>query len=99
MGSLGMLFYIIECFTVNLENLAADAVRRAQVRNRLAKLGSLIPDSLLEVSKGTGGLFGCSWDASAQHIELDLNAEEGLENAVVKVAGDAAPFSLDGPRS
>src|SRR6266446_7605033 len=27
MGCLRMLFYVVECFTVNLENLAADAVR------------------------------------------------------------------------
>src|SRR5271154_455089 len=32
MGSLSMLFYIVECFTVNLENLAADAVRSVQFR-------------------------------------------------------------------
>src|SRR5258708_3172776 len=31
MGSLGMLFYIVECFTVNLENLATDAVGSAQL--------------------------------------------------------------------
>src|SRR5258707_8457396 len=31
MGSLGMLFYVVECFSVNLENLAADAVRSAQL--------------------------------------------------------------------
>src|SRR2546428_7751481 len=31
MGSLGMLFYVVECFTVNLENLAADAVGSAQL--------------------------------------------------------------------
>src|SRR5271157_3971584 len=30
MGSLSMLFYVVECFTVNLENLAADAVGRLQ---------------------------------------------------------------------
>src|ERR1700736_3872623 len=30
MGSLRMLFYVVECFTVNLENLAADAVRSVQ---------------------------------------------------------------------
>src|ERR1700739_5015436 len=30
MGSLRMLFYVVECFTVNLENLAADAVRGVQ---------------------------------------------------------------------
>src|SRR5260370_31764069 len=31
MGSLGMLFYVVECFSVNLENLAADAVGSAQL--------------------------------------------------------------------
>src|ERR1700758_139398 len=31
MGSLSMLFYVVECFTVNLENLAADAVRSVQI--------------------------------------------------------------------
>src|SRR5258708_39498860 len=31
MGSLGMLFYVVECFTVNLENLATDAVGSAQL--------------------------------------------------------------------
>src|SRR6266849_8898847 len=31
MGSLGMLFYVVECFSVNLENLAADAVRSVQL--------------------------------------------------------------------
>src|SRR5438132_8191572 len=31
MGSLGMLFYVVECFSVNLENLSADAVGRAQL--------------------------------------------------------------------
>src|SRR5689334_8984459 len=30
MGSLSMLFYVVECFTVNLENLATDAVWSAQ---------------------------------------------------------------------
>src|SRR6266478_4384852 len=31
MGSLGMLFYVVECFSVNLENLATDAVGSAQL--------------------------------------------------------------------
>src|SRR6266568_10679 len=31
MGSLGMLFYIVECFTVNLEDFAANAVGSAQL--------------------------------------------------------------------
>src|ERR1700737_214260 len=32
MGSLGMLFYIVECFTVNLENFAANAVGGLDIR-------------------------------------------------------------------
>src|SRR5208282_4918694 len=31
MGSLSMLFYVVECFTVNLEKLAADAVGSLEV--------------------------------------------------------------------
>src|SRR5271169_6924823 len=31
MGSLRMLFYVVECFTVNLENLATDAVGSVKV--------------------------------------------------------------------
>src|SRR5215471_6167167 len=30
MAGLSMLFYVVECFSVNLENLATDAVRSAQ---------------------------------------------------------------------
>src|SRR5215472_7288208 len=30
MGSLGMFFYVVECFSVNLENFATDAVGSAQ---------------------------------------------------------------------
>src|SRR5208337_418578 len=32
MGSLGMLFYVVECFTVNLEKLPANPVRSVQFR-------------------------------------------------------------------
>src|SRR5215467_10557127 len=31
MCSLSMLFYVVECFSVNLENLATDAVGSAQI--------------------------------------------------------------------
>ena len=33
---------------------------------------------------------------AAQHVELDLDAEQRLQDAVVQVAGDAAAFSFDG---
>src|SRR5580693_3837097 len=134
MGSLGMLFYVVECFTVNLENLAADAVgsaqlggideqiegnggfvaiafgetaheinkvgaldaERAEVGNDLAEFGTLVFDGLLEGGEAVDGLVWGGRDAAAEDINLDFDAEEGLENAVVEVAGDAAAFSFDG---
>src|SRR5215831_4405580 len=135
MGSLGMLFYVVECFTVNLENLATDAVRCAQlcrinqqiqgyrgfitvalgkaahevyqvraldaqgaeVGNSLAQIGRFVLNRLLKVAKGVICLFGCRGEATTQDVQLYLNTEKGLENAIVKVAGDAAALRFDGP--
>src|SRR2546430_14059018 len=49
MGSLGMLFYVIECFPVNLENLAANAVGSAQlcrVNEQVQGYGGLVAVAL-----------------------------------------------------
>src|SRR5579862_3237388 len=129
-----MLFYIVECFTVNLEKLAADAVGSlnlnrineyikgqgrlvseafgetdhqvnqvgaldtdgAHVRNHAAELRGLPFDGLLEVGEAAGGLLGGRSDLLAKDVELNLEAEQGLEDAVVEVAGDTAAFGLDG---
>jgi hypothetical protein len=134
MGSLGMLFYVVECFPVNLENLATDAVRSAQlgrvdeqiegnrgfisvpfresthqvhevralnaegpeVRNGLAELGTLVLDGLLEVGDAAGGLFRGGRKTAAQYVELNLDAEERLEDSVVEIAGNPAAFRFDG---
>src|SRR5580704_11734874 len=134
MGSLGMLFYVVECFTVNLENLATDAVgsaklsgineeieghsgfiavalgetaheihkvgalhaEGAEVGDRLAELGTFVADGLLEVGEAGDGLLRSRGNAAAEDVELDFDAEESLENAVVEVAGDAAALGFDG---
>src|ERR1700675_4965044 len=134
MGSLRMLFYVVECFTVNLENLAADAVggvevggsdhdvegqsgfvavalgetlhevdevgtldaQGPEVGDHAAELGGLVFYGVLEVSEAGFGLVGGGYDFAAEDIELDFDAEQGLENAVVEVAGDAAAFAFDG---
>src|SRR6267378_6037563 len=136
MGSLRMLFYVVECFTVNLENLAADAVRRpqlsrideqiqrncgfvaitlgktahqvhqisaldaqrAKIGDNLAEFGTLVFDGLLEGGEADNGLFWSGGDASAKDVQLDLDAEKGLENSIVEVPGNAAAFRLDGAR-
>src|SRR5260370_34861678 len=65
MGSLGMLFYVVECFTVNLENLAADAVGSAQ-------LGGI--DQQI---KGDGGFVAIAFCKTAHQVNQigALNAE------------------------
>src|SRR5580693_1767596 len=134
MGSLRMLFYVVECFTVNLENLATDAVRSvqvvgfdddiegqsgfvaetlsetlhqveeigaldaegAEVGDHASELGGLVFHSVLKVAEAGFGLVWRDGDPAAEDVELNLDAEQGLENAVVKVAGDAAAFAFDG---
>src|SRR6266849_9163168 len=133
MGSLRMLFYVVKCFTVNLENLAADAVRRSQLRriykqiqrnrrlvpitlgktahevhqigaldaqgakigNNLAELGPLVLNGLLEGRQPRNSLVGRGRNTAAEDVQLDLDAEKGLENPIVKVAGDAAALGFN----
>src|ERR1700749_959221 len=129
-----MLFYVVECFTVNLEELAANAVGslnlnrinenvegerglvaeafgetdhevdevgaldtdRAHVGDHAAELGGLAFDGLLEVGEAASGLLRGGGDLFAEDVELDFEAKQGLEDAVMEVAGDAAAFGLDG---
>src|ERR1700760_4985883 len=129
-----MLFYVVECFTVNLEKLATDAVGSlnfnrinenvkgesglvseafcetdhevdevraldpdgAHVGDHAAELSGLTFDGLLEIGEAGGSLFGAGAGLLAKYVELNLEAEQGLEDAVVEVAGDAAAFGLDG---
>src|SRR5712692_3782979 len=56
MGSLGMLFYVVECFPVNLENLAANAVGGAQ----LCRIDEQV--------QGNGGFIAIALGESAHEI-------------------------------
>jgi len=69
----------------------------AKIGDDLAKLGTLIFDGLLEGSEAGDGLFGRGGDTAAENVQLDLDAEKGLENPIVKVARDAATLCFDGP--
>ena len=48
------------------------------------------------VVRPADGLIGGAGDAAAEDVQLDFDAQQGLENAVVEVAGDAAAFGFDG---
>src|SRR6202047_1389064 len=51
MGSLRMLFYVVECFTVNLENLPANPVRSVQLRRihqQIQRQRGLVSEALRE---------------------------------------------------
>src|SRR5277367_5979551 len=129
-----MLFYVVKCFTVNLEELATDAVGslnlnrinenveregglvseafsepdhevdevgaldtdRAHVGDHAAKLGGLAFNGLLEIGEAVGGLFWAGGGLFAEHVELNLEAEQGLKDAVVEIAGDTAALGFNG---
>src|ERR1700694_2961189 len=57
MGSLGMLFYVVECFSVNLENLAADTVGSAQLRR------------INQQIKSDGGFVAVAFGESAHYVD------------------------------
>src|SRR5215472_835940 len=57
MGSLGMLFYVVECFPVNLEDFTADTVGRAQ-------LGGVD-----EQVQGHGGFVAVALGESAHEVD------------------------------
>src|SRR5207302_7999653 len=137
MGSLGMLFYVIECFPVNLENLAANAVgsaqlcrvneqvqgdgglvavalgkaahevhevgaldaQGAQVGDGLPQVSCLVSYGLLEVSEGVDLVGSCGGDLAPEDIQLDFDAEQRLQNAIVQVASDAAALGFNGASS
>src|SRR5690349_14429644 len=134
MRGASMLFYVVECFPVNLKEFAANAVRqiehgrvdqevqgdagfiaealggaahqfhqigalhalRAHVHDHAAQFLGFVAHGVLQGAQLGGHLFGGVRQAAAEDVELDLDAEQSLENAVVEVAGDAAAFAFDG---
>ena len=71
-------------------------MERAEVRDHAAELFAFLADGFLEVGELGGGLLGGLRELAAKDIELDIEAEKSLEDAVVQIAGDAAAFGFDG---
>src|SRR5438105_6623056 len=69
---------------------------RTHVHNHAAQLLSLVAHGMLQTGQLFGDMLGGVRQAAAQDIQLDFNAEESLEDAVVEVAGDTASLAFDG---
>src|ERR1700722_7014603 len=59
---------------------------RAHVGHHAAKPGGLPFGGLLEVGEAGEGLIRAGSSLFSEHVELNLEAEQGLKNAVVEVA-------------
>ena len=129
-----MLFYVVECFTVNLENLPANPVREpanppnppvnpapAPIRSGSARANPLIKSTksadctrsgrrsvtmcrnsapsfrtvCCSEVKPVSNCSGCDGHLAPQHIQLDLDAQQRLQNSVVQIARNSRPFRLD----
>ena len=78
-----------------IDEVGALDADRAHVGHHAAELGGLAFDGLLEVGEAREGLVGAGCSLFSEHVELNFKTEQGLEDAVVKVAGDTAAFGLD----
>src|ERR1700729_2688193 len=75
-----------------VDEIGALDTDRAHVSNHAAELGGLTLHGLLEIGKAGEGLIGAGHGLFSEDVELNLEAEQGLEDAVVEVAGDTATF-------
>src|SRR2546429_4989273 len=107
MGSLSMLFYVVECFTVNLEKLAADAVRGAQiggideqVEGKRGFIAKTLGETAHQIDK-IGGLHAdraqvCDKAAEVGGLIFDglLERSEAVRNGIIG-GGDAAAKHIE----
>src|SRR5208283_2803818 len=70
-----------------------------EVGNQVAELRSFVFYGLLQRTETGLHLVGLRGYFAAEDIELDLNAQQGLQNAVVKIAGNARALGFDGARA
>src|SRR5215813_2755808 len=106
MGSLSMLFYVVECFSVNLKTLGETAHQIDQirglhshwpeVRNKGAQLGRFVFYGLLQGRKASRNRVVSLTDPAPQHVQLNFDAQKCLQNTIVKVAGDSGAFGFNG---
>src|SRR5258708_40047569 len=82
-----------------MDQIGALHAQRPQVGDHVAQLGGFVLDGLLEVGEAGAGLFGRRGYPATQNVQLDLDAQERLQNPIVKVARDAAALAFDGARA
>src|SRR5271167_1010065 len=63
----------------------------------MAQLRSFISNSLLQGGQARFYLLGMRVDPPAKDVQLDLNAQQSLENAVVEVARNPGALCFDRP--
>ena len=68
----------------------------SQVSDKGAEVGTFVADGLLEVAEAGGGMIWGNGHFAAEDVELNLDTEQGLQDAVVEVAGDAGTLGFDG---
>src|SRR5208282_5442631 len=73
--------------------------QRPHVRDHAPELLALLLKRFLEVRQLFGGMGGGWRHFPAENIELDVHAQQRLENSVVQVAGNTASLGLHGARS
>src|SRR5882757_7840255 len=95
-GKIGLVSVAFGETDHEVDEVGALDADRTHVGNHAAKLGRLAFDGGLEIGKACGGFFEAGGGLLAEHVELNFEAEQGLEDAVVEVAGNAAAFGLNG---
>ena len=58
-----------------------------------------LANRLLQGGKSASRLVRIGGHFATQNVQLDIHAEQGLQNAVVNFAGDAAALPFDGVRA
>src|SRR4029077_4064318 len=66
-----------------------------QIRYQAPQLFALLLHRVVQIAELQGGLLWRLREFPAQHIKLDLKAQQGLQDTIVKVARNAAAFGLD----
>src|SRR5215471_14006738 len=66
-----------------------------QVRYEAAQFGRFVLYRALQAGQRCFGMVGCCRDAAPYDVELDFDAEQSLQNAVVQIARYAGTLRFD----
>src|ERR1700693_4114108 len=73
--------------------------QRPHIGNHAPKLRRFISDRLLQRAQIAAHLLGSLRELAAEHVELNIHAQERLQDAVVDVSRNAAALAFDGARA